>query len=97
EGVVEEVFRQAHEMGRSGECRGWGVLLRRLTADAALNRLRHGGPSEGRGEADRLRSALARLPGREAAVFALRYFGDLSPEEIADTLRLSRYAVAVSA
>src|SRR5262249_59009179 len=86
---------QAHEIARSGPVHCWEVLLRRLAANVALDRLRQRRPSEGRerGAAGRLRSALARLPGREAAVFALRYFDDLSTREIAETLLLSRSTV----
>jgi RNA polymerase sigma-70 factor (ECF subfamily) len=94
EGVVQGVFRRARAItGRDGPCR-WAVLLRRLAADAALELLRQRRTFDG--EAGRLRWALARLPGREAAVFALRYFDDLSTQEIAETLRLSRPAVTAS-
>jgi RNA polymerase sigma-70 factor (ECF subfamily) len=95
EGVALEVFGEAHEIARTGPVHCWEVLLRRLAANAAIDRLRQRRPSEGRerGTAGRLRSALARLPGREAAVFALRYFDDLSTREIAETLLLSRSTV----
>jgi RNA polymerase sigma-70 factor (ECF subfamily) len=43
-----------------------------------------------------LRQALTQLPDREAEVFSLRYFGDLSNPEIADTLRITVGAVAVA-
>jgi RNA polymerase sigma-70 factor (ECF subfamily) len=43
-----------------------------------------------------LRQALAQVPEREAEVFALRYFGDLSNPEIAETLNISTGAVAVA-
>ncbi len=46
--------------------------------------------------AERLRAALADLPGREAAVFCLRYFEDLSYQQIADTLGVSPGAVGVA-
>ncbi len=46
--------------------------------------------------ADRLRVALAELPPREAEVFCLRYFDDLSYQEIADTLSVSGGAVAMA-
>jgi RNA polymerase sigma-70 factor (ECF subfamily) len=46
--------------------------------------------------AERLREALARLPPREAAVFCLRYFDDLSYEAIADTLHIRAGAVATA-
>jgi RNA polymerase sigma-70 factor (ECF subfamily) len=43
-----------------------------------------------------LRHALARLPRREAEVFSLRYFADLSNPEIAEALALTTGAVAVA-
>jgi RNA polymerase sigma-70 factor (ECF subfamily) len=46
--------------------------------------------------ADRLRQALAHLPPREAAVFCLRYFDDLSYEQIADALQIRAGAVATA-
>lgn len=46
--------------------------------------------------ADRLRQALAALPGREAEVFSLRYFGDLSNVDIAAALTITPGAVAVA-
>jgi RNA polymerase sigma-70 factor (ECF subfamily) len=50
----------------------------------------------GRELAERLRHALAELPPREAEVFCLRYFDELSYQEIADTLTISGGAVAVA-
>ena len=46
--------------------------------------------------ADRLREALAELPPREAGVFCLRYFDDLSYEQIAENLHITTGAVAVA-
>jgi RNA polymerase sigma-70 factor (ECF subfamily) len=46
--------------------------------------------------AARLRQAVARLPPREATVFCLRYFDDLSYEQIADTLLIQVGAVATA-
>jgi RNA polymerase sigma-70 factor (ECF subfamily) len=43
-----------------------------------------------------LRRALARLPAREAEVFSLRYFGDLTNPDIAAVLDISTGAVAVA-
>jgi len=45
---------------------------------------------------DRLREAVAGLPEREAAVFCLRYFEDLSYQQIADTLDINAGAVATA-
>jgi RNA polymerase sigma-70 factor (ECF subfamily) len=46
--------------------------------------------------ADRLRQAIARLPHREAAVFCLRCFEDLSYEQIAQALETTVGAVATA-
>jgi RNA polymerase sigma factor (sigma-70 family) len=46
--------------------------------------------------AGRLRAALAELPERQATAFALRYFGEMSTREVADTLQVSDHAVAVA-
>lgn len=45
---------------------------------------------------ERLREAIAALPRREATVFCLRYFDDLSNQEIAEILSISQGAVAVA-
>jgi RNA polymerase sigma-70 factor (ECF subfamily) len=44
--------------------------------------------------AERLRQAIAQLPDREAAVFCMRYFDDLSYQEIAEALNVQTGAVA---
>jgi RNA polymerase sigma-70 factor (ECF subfamily) len=44
----------------------------------------------------KLRGAIASLPEREGAVFSLRYFEDLSLEEIAESLRI-KYSAAATA
>ncbi len=43
-----------------------------------------------------LRTAIARLPPRQAEVFSLRYFGELSNPEIAAALNITSEAVAVT-
>ena len=45
--------------------------------------------------AARLRAALARLPARQAEVFALRFFEQMDNREIAEALALSANAVGV--
>ena len=50
----------------------------------------------GRELADRLRQALAQLPAREGAVFCLRYFDDLTYQQIAEALDTSPGAVATA-
>jgi len=46
--------------------------------------------------AEHLRSLIASLPDREAAVFALRYFEQMSNVDIADLLQISTGAVAAA-
>lgn len=46
--------------------------------------------------ADRLRQAVAQLPEREGAIFCLRYFDDLSYQQIADTLNIRPGSVAAA-
>jgi RNA polymerase sigma-70 factor (ECF subfamily) len=46
--------------------------------------------------AQRLRKSLGELPPREASVFCLRYFEDLSYREIADALQVQVGAVAAA-
>jgi RNA polymerase sigma-70 factor (ECF subfamily) len=46
--------------------------------------------------ADRLRQALVQLPGRESEVFCLRYFEDLSYQQIAEILDIQAGAVAAA-
>lgn len=60
---------------------------------------RNGDPESaamGRELADRLRQAIAQLPQRESTVFCLRFFDELSYEQIADHLAISRGAVAAA-
>ena len=45
---------------------------------------------------ERLRLAIAELPAREAEVFCLRYFEELSYDKIAETLGIRRGAVAAA-
>lgn len=57
------------------------------------------GPQEtaiGKELAERLRQALALLPEREAEVFCLRYFEELSYQRIGETLHISTGAVAMA-
>ncbi len=75
--------------------------LRQRKVSVSLNGLSLIGPDEGpeaaaveRELADRLRRAMAQLPAREAEVFCLRYFDDLSYQDIADALHIKTGAVA---
>jgi RNA polymerase sigma-70 factor (ECF subfamily) len=45
---------------------------------------------------ERLRQAIARLPGREGSVFCLRYFEDLSYQQIAEILSIRSGAVSAA-
>jgi RNA polymerase sigma-70 factor (ECF subfamily) len=78
-------------------------LARRRRKPAALTeaveaplRQRPEAVAVGRELADRLRSALAELPAREAEVFAMRHLAELSNGEIAEQLGLSAGAVGVA-
>ena len=77
--------------------------LRQRKPTASLNGLdlacSNGAPEAeaiGRELAERLRQAVAQLPEREAAVFCLRYFDDLSYDQIANHLDISRGAAATA-
>ena len=50
----------------------------------------------GREARAKLRGAIASLPEREGAVFSLRYFEDLSLQEIAESLRINYSAAATA-
>jgi RNA polymerase sigma-70 factor, ECF subfamily len=85
---------------RLAACRALDRLRQRRTT-VPLNGLSLAGPEEGPEAtaiehelAERLRQAIARLPDREAAVFCLRYFDDLSYQEIAQMLHIRTGAVA---
>jgi RNA polymerase sigma-70 factor (ECF subfamily) len=52
--------------------------------------------ARGRELADRLRGAIAGLSDREAGVFSLHYFGEMTNGEIAESLRISTDAVGVA-
>jgi RNA polymerase sigma-70 factor (ECF subfamily) len=77
--------------------------LRRRRRTISLNGLALADPGRGPEEeaigselVQRLHDGIARLPAREAEVFCFRYFHDLSYEEIAAALGISRDAVAVA-
>jgi RNA polymerase sigma-70 factor (ECF subfamily) len=77
--------------------------LRQRKANVPLDGLPLAGPADSpeavaieRELSARLRLAVARLPRREAAVFCLRYFEDLSYEQIAETLSIRVGAVATA-
>lgn len=85
---------------RLAACRALDRLRQRRSA-VSLNGLSLTGRDEGPEAAaiehelaERLRHAIAQLPDREAAVFCLRYFDDLSYQEIAESLHIRTGAVA---
>jgi RNA polymerase sigma-70 factor (ECF subfamily) len=85
---------------RLAACRALDRLRQRKTT-VPLHGLSLVGNGEGPEEAaverelaERLRRALAHLPDREASVFCLRYFDDLSYQQIAETLHIRAGAVA---
>jgi DNA-directed RNA polymerase specialized sigma24 family protein len=96
--VVQEVLGQTVEIACEQDADGLESMLRRQAVSVALEQLRQQPAAAGRDGclATRLRSALALLPGCEAEVFCLRYFDDLSCEQIAETLLLNRAAVATA-
>jgi RNA polymerase sigma-70 factor, ECF subfamily len=76
-------------------------LRRRRRAEplTALECTRDSGPHEmavALELAQRLREAIARLPDGQAAVFSLRYFEELSYDEIAQTLGIDSSAVGMA-
>jgi RNA polymerase sigma-70 factor (ECF subfamily) len=52
--------------------------------------------AQGRELAERMREAIAQLPERESAVCCLRFFDELSYDQIAEHLAISRGAVAAA-
>jgi RNA polymerase sigma-70 factor (ECF subfamily) len=83
-------------------CRALDILRRRAPAGGAAVEPLAGGASHpeavavARERAVILRQALGALPEREAQVFSLRYFGDLSNPDIAAMLGIPAGAVAVA-
>jgi RNA polymerase sigma-70 factor (ECF subfamily) len=87
---------------RLATCRALDRLRqRRRTASLEGLTLPAGGPAPDaalleKELAQRLREAIAHLPPREGAVFCLRYFEDLSYQQIAEALRIRVGAVATA-
>ena len=86
---------------RLATCRALDRLRQRKNNTVSLDGLaligRDVGPEAAAVEhelAERLRRAIAQLPDREAAVFCLRYFDDLSYQDIAESLHIRPGAVA---
>lgn len=78
-------------------------LLRRRRGDLSLDDVTIANPESGpvaqavgKELESRLREAIRQLPQREAEVFSLRYFDELSNQEIAETLNLKTAAVATA-
>jgi RNA polymerase sigma-70 factor (ECF subfamily) len=86
---------------RLAACRALDRLRRRKPFLALNDNLAQPGfgPEEaaiGKELAERLRQGIAQLPPREAAVFCLRYFEDLSYQQIAESLHITAGAAAVA-
>ena len=87
---------------RLAACRALDRLRQRKSkSTVSINGLSLVGSGEGPEEAavehelaERLRQGVAQLPEREASVFCMRYFDDLSYQEIADALHIRTGAVA---
>jgi RNA polymerase sigma-70 factor (ECF subfamily) len=98
--AVEPVRHWPAFLRRLATCRALDRLRQRkptVSLDDLALACSHNGPEEtaiGRELAERLRQAVAQLPDREATVFCLRYFDDLSYERIAETLGIHFGAVA---
>jgi RNA polymerase sigma-70 factor (ECF subfamily) len=99
---TEEVRCWEALLRRLASCRALDRLRQRrntVSLEGLALPSRAGGPQEQvieRELATRLRQAVARLPHREATVFCLRYFEDLSYESIAESLQISVGAVATA-
>jgi RNA polymerase sigma-70 factor (ECF subfamily) len=86
---------------RLAACRALDRLRRRKHFSPLADNLTNGecGPEAaamGHELGERLRQSVGELPEREAAVFCLRHFEDLSYQQIADTLGITRGAVATA-
>lgn len=99
---VEEVRCWEALLRRLTSCRALDRLRQRRTS-VPLDGLLLASPAENpegivmeRELAARLRLAIAQLPPREATVFCMRYFDDLSYEQIADALTIRVGAVATA-
>ena len=87
---------------RLATCRALDVLRKRRTAEPLSTQA--AGPAAAEPPAvavaselaQRLREALLQLAPREAEVFSLRYFGELTNEEIAAELKMTTGAVGVA-
>jgi RNA polymerase sigma-70 factor (ECF subfamily) len=108
--VFLEVFRLradgsvrswAGYLRKMAACRALDRLRQKRRPVVSLNGLALRSPAPGpellaaeKELADRLREAIAELPEREAEVFCLRYFDDLSYQDIANALDINAGAVA---
>jgi RNA polymerase sigma-70 factor (ECF subfamily) len=106
EDAVQEALLGAFRLHQQQAVTNWGGLLSRLRKRKPILLLTDESlspcgsqPEQAaavRELADRLRAALAKLPRREATVFSMRYFGEMSNTEIAETLHISADAVGVA-
>jgi RNA polymerase sigma-70 factor (ECF subfamily) len=99
EDVVQEALLDAFELHSRRAVRNWGGLLRHLASRRAIDRLRQRRHTQALAvdpatrPSDQPESAAI---DREAGVFSLRYFGEMSNPQIAEELGISLDAVGVA-
>ena len=96
EGIVQDAFVAA-AWRRRGDIDGALDFLRQSVLDRTRSALRHGitpAPQNGCPSASpALLAAIGALPARQREVLVLRYYANLSEEQAADTIGISRAAV----
>jgi RNA polymerase sigma-70 factor (ECF subfamily) len=96
------IYRWSALLRRIASFRALDILRKRRHTETLLEEPHGNGNHEPpdlamqREQIERLRRAVADLPNREACVFTLRYFGEMSNTEIAAELEISTGAVAVA-
>ena len=98
EDIVQDSFVAVAAAGRRrGDTDGALDFLRQSVLDRSRSALRHGippaPPAGGPAASPPLLAALGALPARQREVLVLRYYANLSEEQAADTIGISRAAV----
>lgn len=99
---TQEIRHWGGLLRRLATCRALDRLRQRRTCqsiDGMALPATSDGPEDvaiGRETADHLREAIAHLPEREATVFCMRYFDDLSYQRIAEILNIRLGAVSAA-
>ncbi len=95
EEIVQDSFvAVAAAWRRHGAIDGALDALRQSVLDRSRSALRHGiPPAGGPAASPPLLAALGALPARQREVLVLRYYANLSEEQAADTIGISRSAV----